>query len=1125
MQGQGGTLIRQGVLLLTITLLAWVAWQIFTMNRHKPVGFYHWYGLGLALLATGVTGILLQSVAGSFLSWTGRAAQYLGGVYLFVGAMTTVREQGAWKLSPTAVNETLQNTWLMTGFHGQSSPKWLGLRYGAAVAAVAVAMGLRLLLETWAGSGLPTYITFYPMIMAVAVLAGFGPGVVATIVTGFVVDYGVLLPVGLFMIDKTIDRVGLAFFTAMGLGMSFLAEIFRRQRHKAAAYDREMALRESQDILQRQVELIDPIRAEIIAREMQRVLRERDVGEKPKKSAEQVVEASIFVIWGSRIAGSVAILIGGFHLILWLGGFAPHWSMISGQTIMKTNMALGQLLAGVSMLLLAPRSAGCTAAISEYKRVDVQRQPSQFRHVAGGVGALIVLAIGTLTLSEHIFPFDPGIDQLLAHEVPGVTGKPNRICLSGSLNLTFLGAGLLALALKRRNVVPYLGLVVCLLNFLPVAGFFYGIGQFYSLSIDRIAWPVVLGMSALGFGLFLVPQENPSIIDLLLSNDLGGKLLQRLLPAALLVPLLLGFLHMQGERLALINPATSTGALMLVAALLLSMLAVWVARYISRIDIKRREIDTHLQNQAEVINQAHEPLIIREPSGVIRFWNSGAEALYGWTAAEAVGRNHHLLLHTDGHSGEKIDRQLESMGSWEGELMHTTHNGRVVIVESRQNISHIGDGQFFILEANRDITERKRIEEEREATIEFLHFSNESQTIDELINQATSFFKKHSDCDAVGIRLQQGEDYPYYETSGFPSNIVLTENLICRSDTVPPIRDSSGSGVLECMCSNVIRGRFDPSSPFFTANGSFWSNGISDLLAIIADPERQTCTFSRCNSEGYESVALIPLAVGTERIGLIQFNDRHKGRFTLANITLWERLASYLAVTLAKLKAEAALKESEAQIKASLVEKEVMLREIHHRVKNNLQVISSLVSLQADNLVDERMREELKDVRDRVRSMALVHEKLYQTSDLAQLNFGDYATSLLHSLWRSHGALADKVRLHLAVAPVALPIEAAVPCGLLLNELAGNALKHAFPGNIGGEVTVSLEYDAVSGAVSLQVRDNGVGLPAGMDWRQSRSLGLRLVQILTNQLRGTLETGSGPGTMFQVNFFLKEVQV
>jgi hypothetical protein len=448
-QGQGGTLIRQVVLLLTIILLAWVAWQMLTTNRHKPVGFYHWYGLGLALLATGLTGVLLQLVVGSFLSWTGRIAQYLGGVYLFVGAITTAREQGAWRLSPTAVNGTLQHTWFMAGFDRQSALKWVAVRYGAAVAAVAVSMGLRLMLESWAGTGLPTYITFYPMIMAVAVLAGFGPGVVATIVAGFAVDYWLLLPAGVFMIDKSIDRVGLVFFTAMGLGMSLLAEIFRSQRHKAAAYDREMALRESQNILQRQVELIDPVRAEIIAREMMRVLRERNVGEKPKKSAGQVAKLSAFVIWGNRIAGSVAILIGGFHLMLWLGGFADHWSMISGQIIMKTNMALGQLLAGVSMLLLAPPSAGCAKAIPDCKSAGAEGHRSQFRHFVGGVGALIVLAIGLLTLSEHIFHFDLGIDQLLAREVPGVTGKPNRICFSGSLNLTFLGGGLLALAFRR----------------------------------------------------------------------------------------------------------------------------------------------------------------------------------------------------------------------------------------------------------------------------------------------------------------------------------------------------------------------------------------------------------------------------------------------------------------------------------------------------------------------------------------------------------------------------------------------------------------------------------------------------------------------------------------------------
>ncbi len=217
-------------------------------------------------------------------------------------------------------------------------------------------------------------------------------------------------------------------------------------------------------------------------------------------------------------------------------------------------------------------------------------------------------------------------------------------------------------------------------------------------------------------------------------------------------------------------------------------------------------------------------------------------------------------------------------------------------------------------------------------------------------------------------------------------------------------------------------------------------------------------------------------------------------------------------------------KKVEEQIKASLAEKDVLLREIHHRVKNNLQVISSLINLQAAGLTDERMCDEFNDVRDRVRSMALIHEKMYQTSNLEQLNFADYAASLLDSLWRSHGKLAEKVRLTLALAPVVLSIEVAVPCGLILNELAVNALKHAFPNCCDGEVTVSMEHHPSAHTVCLGVRDNGVGLPADVDWRQSSSLGLRLVRILAVQLHGTVDAGIGPGAEFQITFPLNEAQ-
>ena len=221
------------------------------------------------------------------------------------------------------------------------------------------------------------------------------------------------------------------------------------------------------------------------------------------------------------------------------------------------------------------------------------------------------------------------------------------------------------------------------------------------------------------------------------------------------------------------------------------------------------------------------------------------------------------------------------------------------------------------------------------------------------------------------------------------------------------------------------------------------------------------------------------------------------------------------------------LKHAEEQLKASLAEKELLTKEIHHRVKNNLQIISSLISLQADSLADAQLQGVLGDVRDRVKTMALVHEKLYQTEDLALLDFAEYASSLLNYLWSAHGAATGKVRLNMSFAPLILPIEMAVHCGLILNELGSNAIKHAFPGGSGGEVAVTLEHDPATGAVCLRVRDNGIGLPEDLDWRQSSSLGLRLVQMLARQMRGTVQTGTcpdpGPGTEFQIRFNIKGI--
>lgn len=216
-------------------------------------------------------------------------------------------------------------------------------------------------------------------------------------------------------------------------------------------------------------------------------------------------------------------------------------------------------------------------------------------------------------------------------------------------------------------------------------------------------------------------------------------------------------------------------------------------------------------------------------------------------------------------------------------------------------------------------------------------------------------------------------------------------------------------------------------------------------------------------------------------------------------------------------------KRAEERIQASLREKEVLLKEIHHRVKNNLQVISSLVDLQADVLGDAALRGVFADLRDRVRSMALVHERLYQSESLARVDFAEYARSLLSYLWRAHTGSQAGIRLKLNLQPVSLSVETAVPCGLILNELAANAIKHAFRGRSDGEVTVTL-HASPEGRVRLCVSDNGVGLPSGLDWRQSPSMGLGLVRMLAGQLNGTLEAGLGGGTHFEIAFAQTETQ-
>lgn len=280
------------------------------------------------------------------------------------------------------------------------------------------------------------------------------------------------------------------------------------------------------------------------------------------------------------------------------------------------------------------------------------------------------------------------------------------------------------------------------------------------------------------------------------------------------------------------------------------------------------------------------------------------------------------------------------------------------------------------------------------------------------------------------------------------------------------------------------------------------SMSVFDIDPFVAE-EQFSRLLKEFHENGYNSFetrhrrkdgTTFPVEVTTTRV---RFGDRDLGISFAKDIT--------------------ARKSAEELLRASLAEKTVLLKEVHHRVKNNLQIICSLLDLQAESIPDDQSRKYFRDSQDRIRSMALVHEQLYRSRDFASIDFNDYIENLATYLFNSYVRDLGRISLRVDAEHVTLNIDQSIPCGLILNELVSNALKHAFPDNRSGEIIIGLSSGADEW-ISLAVRDDGVGFPADLDFMNSRSLGLQLVDMLVKQLQGRIEMKNDNGASCVVRF-------
>jgi len=436
-----------------------------------------------------------------------------------------------------------------------------------------------------------------------------------------------------------------------------------------------------------------------------------------------------------------------------------------------------------------------------------------------------------------------------------------------------------------------------------------------------------------------------------------------------------------------------------------------------------------------------------------------------------------------------------------------------------------------------DITERKDAESRQQLAGHILECLNREKMEMDVVRDVLTLVRKFTGFEAIGIRLHQGDDFPYFETQGFPEDFVKAENYLCaRTENGELIYDSQGAALLECMCGNVISGRTDPTLPFFTEGGSFWTNTTTQLLNSTPPSDLQAHTRNRCNQAGYESVALIPLRSDRHIVGLLQFNDTRPGRFTREMIRFFEDIGVSIGVALARIRAEQDLEKYRQHLEELVQARtedltranEQLLQEIEQRgrLERELFAISETEQTRIGQELHDSLGQQLVGIAltTKVLEQKLNSKSLAESADAKEIGkLVNRAMEMtrglakgLHPVDLSTGGLILALQEFAATTkhlfgicctfecdtPVRMD-DAAVAVHLyrIAQETVTNAIKHGKAKNIHIELTCGRDKSV------LRVKSDGLDFP-GMQVKGT-GMGLQIMDHRAEMIGGSLDIRRG----------------